>query len=442
MPTTIDSNANLGLRQVFALWWPLAGSWLLMAAELPLLSIALLRLPDGENHLAAFGGLVYPLSMVIEGPIIMLLAAATRLSRDRTSHAWLLSVTHLMSAALTILHALVAFSPLFDWIALELIEAPPELLEPGRIGLQIMTVWTWPIAYRRVQQGSLIRVGRSDAIVVGTIVRLLTNAAVLAAGVAISDIPPVIVGSAAIAIAVISEALWAGYSQRRLARPQLPETPQGPPLEWRGFVHFYLPLALTPLLSIAIQPVGSWAMSNLDDPVASLAAWPAVHGLVFMTRSLGFAYNEVVVSLAERKGAEHALRRFGMLLALSSTSILLLLWSTPLGGLWFGAVTGMSKELTALASTALGCALLMPGISVAQNYHQGLLVHGHRTRPVKVASILYMAVSCAGLAAAVAIVTDIPGIHVTLGALTVAGIAQAWFLGRHSLLMRREMRPA
>ncbi|MGD8396518.1 MAG: hypothetical protein PVF43_13705, partial [Candidatus Eiseniibacteriota bacterium] len=73
--------APLGVRHVAATWWPLAASWLLMGVELPLVSAVLARFPDPEIHLAAYGGIVFPLALLIEAPIIMLLAASTALSK-------------------------------------------------------------------------------------------------------------------------------------------------------------------------------------------------------------------------------------------------------------------------------------------------------------------------------------------------------------------------
>ena len=43
---------------IFGTWWPLALSWLLMGAELPVISAVVGRLPNPEVMLAAFGGVL------------------------------------------------------------------------------------------------------------------------------------------------------------------------------------------------------------------------------------------------------------------------------------------------------------------------------------------------------------------------------------------------
>ena len=78
--------APLDSRAVFSAWWPLAASWLLMGLELPAASAVLARLADPRVHLAAYGGVVFPLALLIESPILLLLSASTALARDHDSY--------------------------------------------------------------------------------------------------------------------------------------------------------------------------------------------------------------------------------------------------------------------------------------------------------------------------------------------------------------------
>ncbi|HJM58113.1 MAG TPA: hypothetical protein QF446_12390 [Planctomycetota bacterium] len=171
-------------RQVFSTWWPLAASWLLMGAEMSLVSAAVARLADAKHHLAAFGGIVFPISLLIEAPIIMMLAASTALSTDRESFRRLKRFTTFSGVALSLLHALVAFTPLYDVLLIPLINPPVEAIEPGRLGLMLMTPWSWAIADRRFHQGLLIRFGKSKTVGMGTMVRVIVTCSLLLAGVA------------------------------------------------------------------------------------------------------------------------------------------------------------------------------------------------------------------------------------------------------------------
>jgi len=111
---TERAPATLDDRQVFRAWSPLAASWLMMGIELPAVSAVMARLAHPEISLAAFGGIVFPLALLIEAPIIMLLSASTALSRDRPSYLKLRRFMWLAAGGLTALHLAVAATPLWD----------------------------------------------------------------------------------------------------------------------------------------------------------------------------------------------------------------------------------------------------------------------------------------------------------------------------------------
>ncbi len=116
-PTPGEAARPLSLLDVSSRWAPLAGSWLLMGLELPAVSAVMARLPHATVSLAAYGGVVFPLALLIESPILMLLAASTALARDTHSYAIVRRFMFTAASLLTMLHVLVAFTPLFDLVA-------------------------------------------------------------------------------------------------------------------------------------------------------------------------------------------------------------------------------------------------------------------------------------------------------------------------------------
>ena len=404
-----------------------------MGADLPLFAAVVARLPDPEVHLAAFGSLVFPISLLIEAPIIMLLAASTALSTDRVAYAKLRRFTHVTGFGLSALHALVAFTPLFDYVAGPLMGVPAEVIEPARLGLKLMTPWSWAIASRRFQQGVLIRCGHSRAVGVGTMARLATNALVLALGFSSAALPGIAVGCSAIAAGVTAEALFIGWRVRPVLASDLPSVPpQGvAALDRRRFARFYTPLALTPFLTLAAQPLGAAAMARMPAALSSLAAWPAVHGLIFLTRSLGIAYNEVVVALLAKPGASAALQRFQKRLMLGATAILLALALTPLSSLWFEVLSGLPPELAELSRAALVFALALPACSVLHSWYQGVLLHVSHSRPITEAVGVSLLVTSLVLAAGT-YMESVTGIFACLAALSAGAIAQAAWLARRT----------
>lgn len=428
----------LSLRRIVAIWWPLAISWLLMTFEGPAHSAVVARLPRAEANLAAWGGIVFPLLLIIEAPIIMLLTASTALSRDWASYTKLYRFMMWVGALLTGLHVLIAFTPLYDVVARTLIGAPAATIEPGRLGLRIMTPWTWAIAYRRFQQGAMIRFEHSRAVGVGTILRLLANAAVLTLGYTLRW-RGMVVASAAVATGVVTEAIYAGVRVRPIVRTQIRPAPAiEEPLTLKRFSAFYLPLILTATMNMLIQPIGSAAMSRMPRALASLAAWPIIHGLIFMMRSFGIAYNEVVVALLEEPGAFAQLRRFAGLLALITTLALLLLLVTPLADLWLRDVMALPAHLLDLGRGALWIALLMPAINVFQSWYQGMMVYSEDTHSVSASVGLYLLIISAVLGGGV-VLQQLPGLTVTFIAFEIAGVIQVAWMWRRTRAIRREL---
>jgi hypothetical protein len=427
----VDETEPVDLRSVFRTWWPLAASWLLMAAELPAIGAVVARLPNPIVNLAAYGGIVFPLALIIESPIIMLLAASTALSKDWPSYVLIRRFMMWTSAALTLLHVLVAFTPLYYVVVEGLLGAPPEIVEPGRIGLMIMLPWTWSIAYRRFNQGVLIRFGHSRAVGIGTTFRLGADLLVLAVGFAIGTVPGIVVATTAVAAGVVSEAVYTGFRVRPVVRHEVKPAPAvSPPLTYRTFFDFYIPLVFTALLSLVAQPIGTAAVSRMPNALASLAVWPVLSGLIFMVRSPGTGYNEVVVALLDRPASTAVLRRFALILAAAATGLLLLLVLTPLAGFWFEKISALQPALSAMALSALWVALPLPALSVAQSWFQGIILHSRRTRIITESVALYLA-TMIGILAAGVFWGKAPGLYVTITALTVSALVQViWLAGR------------
>ena len=102
------SHSNpISLKDVYRLWLPLAGSWLLMGIESPMLAAFVARMVSPEITLATWGSLVYPISLVVEGPIIMLLTASTALAKDMPSYKKLFKYMLTMSLILSLIHILI-----------------------------------------------------------------------------------------------------------------------------------------------------------------------------------------------------------------------------------------------------------------------------------------------------------------------------------------------
>jgi hypothetical protein len=302
-----------------------------------------------------------------------------------------------------------------------------------------MLPWTWTIAYRRFQQGVLIRFGHSQAVSLGTAVRLGTDAVVMIGGYLLATLPGgagrvsgIVVASAALAASTAAEAIYAGLRVRPVLRRQVrPAAPVDEPLTVSAFLHFYAPLAMTSLLSLVVQPVGSAAVSRMPQALESLAVWPVLSGFIFVLRSAGMAYNEVVIALLDEPRSTRTLRRFAFLLAAVTTAVLLITAATPLAPFWFQRVSGLKPHLADLAHRGLWLALPWPALNVLYSWYQGAIVHSRRTRAITEAVFIYLLTSSGILWAGVAW-GQAPGLYVAVVAFVGGVVAQTFWLWHRS----------
>jgi hypothetical protein len=403
-----------------------------MTAELPLISAVIARLPAPEINLAAWG-VVFALSIIIQSPSTMLLAASTTLSKDWDSYRKLRRFTITIGALLTTLHFLIAFTPLYYVVMAQLLGLPEQIVEPARVGLMIMTPWSWGTAYRRFQQGVLIRFEQSRAVVWGSLIRVGVDLVILTTGYLLGGLPGIVVGTGAIITGVLCEALYTGLRVRPVVRGQLKLAALvRPRLTFRAFMSFYVPLALTVLLMLLVMPLVSAALSRMPRALDSLAVWPVVFGFLIMWQSAGIAYNEAVIALLEKPRAEPRLRRFTAQLTMVTTILLGLIVVTPLSSLWFSHVAGLSPPLVDLARQTMWLGLLLPGLRVLQSWYQGAITYGRHTRGITEAFGISLLVSGLILWFGVAWAGTITGLFVGLVAVLAGTVTQTIWLWRRA----------
>jgi hypothetical protein len=418
-------DTPLSLRRVAQTWWPLAAGWLLMTIEIPALTAVIARNAQPQVNLAAWG-IVFSLALILASPAMMFLGASTTLSRDWSAYRRVRTYMWLLSGLLTGLHALLAFTPLFDLVVVRWMAAPAEVLAPCRQGLAVMLPYTAALAYRRFNYGVLIRFGHARAITAGAAARLAVDAAAIAVLLVMGISSGALIATITLTCGVVGEAL---YSHLRVGHV-LPEMRRaraaGLPLTAGGFAAFYLPLVLTSLLQILIQPIGAAALSRMPNALASLAVWPVVYGLVILWNSAGVAFTEAVVVLLDESQAVNALHTFAMRMAALMVGLLLVMNVTPLAGLWFTHVAALPPDLAAEANWGLWAVLLLPGLSFLQSWYTGTLMNERHTRGITEAVLLALAAN--GLVLGLGIAWGrTSGVHVGVVGLVAGHVARtAW----------------
>jgi hypothetical protein len=383
-------DGDLTQSRIFRFWLPLAATWLMMAVEGPFLAAVIARLSDPTYNLAAYG-VAFSLALVVEAPVIMLMSAATALARNQLSYLRLRTFTHVLIGGVTLAMGVALVPSVFDTIAYGLIRLPPEVASRTHVALLILLPWPGTIGYRRLYQGVLIRHGLTRRVAYGTVVRLVAmfgTAVLLARHGAIEG---AWVGAAALTMGVSCEAatsrLMAAGALHTLMRTAGEAT--GAAASWIALTRFYYPLALTTLLSLGIHPVVTFFVGNSRMSLESLAVLPVIGALVFIFRSLGLAYQEVVIALVGDAQENYAtLRRFGLLLGLGVAAGLGLIAWTPLAGLWFQGVSGLSRELADFALIPTRILAVMPGLTALLSFQRAVMVVRNTTNRITRATVI------------------------------------------------------
>ena len=364
----------------------------MMAAEGPFLAAIIARLPSPEFNLGAYG-VAFALAILIEAPVIMLMSAATSLVKDRISYLKMRNFSRGLILGTTILLLIVLVPGVYRWLTGTLLQLPTEVADLTYGALWFFLPWPSAIGYRRFMQGVLIRAGKTRLVAMGTLIRLFAMTVAALLGYLLLDIPGAWVGGLALGTGVTVEAIAARFMAAETVRELLAEETDsgytGRAVTYREIATFYLPLALTSLIGLTIQPLLTFFMGRSVAPVESLAVYPVVHSLSFFFRSMGFAYQDAAIALiGERFEHYRELRRFCFTLGAVATAGLALVAFTPLFQLWFIALSGLTPELTSFALIPARIIVPLPFLSVLLSFQRAILVEGRRTQHITWASVI------------------------------------------------------
>ncbi len=419
------SEEELSYKKIAVFFLPLLLSGLMMSAGQPIVQAGLARLKDPDITLAAYGMAFYT-AVLLESPIIMLLPAANALVTDQKAYRLTRNCMLAISAALTVITAVITFvTPLYQYLFEQVLGYPELVASEARPGLAVLLLWPALIGIRRYYQGILVKFGWTAVVGWGTGARLVSMILVVMVGNQRFPGYGVVIGSAALVIGVLVDAVIAVIASRvLLTHESLPpvseETPEGA-RSVAGFVKFFAPLALTSVLRTAARPLMLSGIARAYRPVLSLAAFPVAMGTASILANHLRMLREVFLTLVEDEESLDKLKSFSAAVAVGFTIFMSAVAFTPLANLYHGSIIGLTGGTLIAANISLQFLALMPLIRAFQAYYQGLLIKTEKTWPVNGASFanLIILVGAMNLAASV---TDISG-YLIAGVVLPAALA-------------------
>jgi hypothetical protein len=256
----------------------------------------------------------------------------------------------------------------------------------------------------------------------------------------VGGIPGAYLAAATFTLGVTGEAVYSGLRLRPILRHDLRQArPSGEVITPRGFTVFFVPLVMTSLLQILIQPLGTAALSRMPDPILSLAVWPVVYGLIIMWTSAGMAFTEAVVVLLDQPKSTAMLQNFTVRIGALMVGLLLIVNATPLSEIWFQTVAALPPELAQVAVWVMWAALLLPGLSFLQSWYTGALVTERHTRAVTEAMLISLIIH-AGILGFGILWQEIPGLYIGSVGLVVGHIIRTLWLWYRTRPAMRHLR--
>jgi O-antigen/teichoic acid export membrane protein len=383
----IDTSSKLSLKKIFIFWIPLAATWFMMSVEGPYIAALIARMPEPKFNLAAYG-VAFSFALIIEAPIIMIMSASTALVKNMQSFNKLRNFTYTSNLLITLLMLILIIPNVFYFITENLIGLPAKVSTLTHLATTILLPWPGAIGYRRFYQGLLIRNNLTRRVAYGTIIRLASMSLTALFFFLFTDVDGVVVGAAALSVAVTLEALASRLMANEIIQ-QLKKNKSNNlnPITYKEIYRFYYPLALTSLIGLGVQPFVTFFVGQSKMAIESLAVLPVITSFVFIFRGMGLSFQEVVIALiGEKKEGYIPLKKFGFILGTTLTTVLALFAFTPLSGFWFKTVSGLSDLLSDFASVPLMIMAIFPALTVLISTQRGLLVSSQNTKPVTIAT--------------------------------------------------------
>ena len=386
------TDKELTYKEILKFWCPLALMWIVMGLEMPTINSVIARMSFPKENLAIFG-IIFALSLVIEGPIIQMLSAANALSTSYNNYKRLSKFLLFTLFILTAIHILCCMPQVFNFIAKKLFNLNDEFITPARITLTIMIPWTPAIGYRRMWQGVLIRAGKTYSVTVIMVIRMMATFIVLFIGFFFSNFRGCYIAAASLSIGVTTGAVVGGIFASKTIKEKKKVSENTTAISWKALCIFYLPLALTSFITMANRPIIAAGITRGIFPLESLAAWPVIYSFVNLFQSFPHSFQETAIALISGKKNNRMLLNSiifigAMTLLLYATAVL-----TPFGRVLFlSKISGLPKDLISISIVPL---LIMVTVSLATPaiaWYRAVNIHNKTTGSVAIAVAINLTV--------------------------------------------------
>lgn len=388
----MTTEKELTYKKIFIFWAPLSFMWVAMALEKPIINSVIARMPFATENLAIFG-VVFALSLIIEGPIIQMLSAANALSTSYDNYKRLSRFLLFIILILTAIHILICVPQVFNFIAKKLLNLNDDFITPARITLIIMIPWAPAIGYRRMWQGVLIRAGRTYSATIIMIIRIIATIIALFIGYFFTDIRGSYIAAASLSVGVITGAIIAAIFASKTIQEKKIQSDNTPVISWKDLFVFYMPLALTSFVTMSSRPIISAGITRGLLPIESLAAWPVTYSFVFLFLSFPYSFQEAAIALFSGKKNNRML--LNSIIAIGAITVFVYAAAvlSPFGRVFFlSKISGLPEYLISISITPLIIMIIVSSVVPVITWLRAVNIHEKTTSTIAIAVFINLTV--------------------------------------------------
>jgi progressive ankylosis protein len=430
-----DTTPPATLRSAYRFFGPL-----IFMAELHMLSHAVIaaflaRLPNPEPVLAAYSMAFY-LHATLGSPVWSVQFVAISYIRDRASIRKLFIFSTQTFAMVGWLWALLALTPFGLYFFETLFGASPAVAREAQICMMVSTLIVPFVFFRSIAYALLMLKRRTLLVTLGTFLRLIGLAGILAILIQVTE--GALVGIGALTACIGLESLYAVIVARKYYL-ELPERIEEPP-SYRELWRFGWPVMLMQTAESGVAFTVNFFLGRLIRPELAIAAFGVLDGM--MRVMLGPLRNltQAVQTLTRNRNDIAVIRTFSVHIAILFT-LIMGVFQFELVRRWaLEQVMGLPQHMAAYISPALQLGLVLAICMTAAAFFKGVLLSSRKTGVIAVSS--GARIVAVGVVGGIALtLPDANGAVVGMAALIAAFGVEALVLGARAIYVSRKQQP-
>ncbi len=426
---------SLTQKEIALFFFPLLLNVQFMSVSHSIINAGLARLENAVVLLAGFS-VAMVLHLFVASPSYQNHTITIAMVRGRKSFLAMTLFVLLIAVWVSILLALLAFSPVGDFVLDRLLGVSPEVAREARDTLGLLVFLPFITGLRGLFQGLVIRARRTGLVSLATGVRIGMLFVYLWLGQFWFE--GTRVAAFALLCCVATETLVIGLFAWRVKLPATVDTEK----TFTEIVVFGLPLAYSSGLQQAVPLLINAIISRLPDGTLALAAFGVVRGFLFLLAGPMRNLQQAYLTLVNQPKDAPQLVRFFMRVSLGMAAIVLAI-AWPLNAPVLGTIMGLDETMRLYLAWPLTACSVFPFLYGAANLLRGWFSGEHLTARLG-RSTCYKVLFLMLLWPAIHFLpTPVPGIAVAIFLLLSAELCEAGYLHRQrNQILRASLSPS